>query len=177
MRVLRPEQVPEFSGIIDFARWYIANGMPLKPPAQQEVFLSDDASATCLFRHGRYQVEMYLIHPQPVIPFHEHPGVENIEVSQSHWSTLTDDQLEQFVQRSGQGHGGDFRVRAGHSGFALISAQKWDEGIPLSTIGARWRGHTAGPKHEAIIRRFNPGCLVIPGYADVTQRATTVTVL
>lgn len=169
--------LPHFNDVVDFARWYLSSGMPFMPPEKQEVFVSDDATASCLFRSGRYQFEIYLIHPNPVIPVHEHPGVENVEIVASEIFKLGLDKINEVVQRKGMSHGIGIRHRAAHSGMALYSAQKWDEGLEMSTIGARWKGHTAGPKHEALISRFNPGCLVYPGYADVTQKQPLVEIL
>jgi len=177
MKVVSPESVPAFSGVADFAEWYLRSGMPILLPEKHEVFVSDDATASCFFRHGRFQFEMYLIHPKPVIPQHEHPGVQNIEISSSAWRAADPIILRATVQNSGQAHGGDIKTRAEHNGFMLFSAQMWDEGLEVSTIGARWKGHTAGPKHEALIRRFNPECLVYPGYADVTQKTKQVEIL
>jgi hypothetical protein len=160
--------IPEFTSVEAFARWYFYGGMPVRPPVNAEVFTSDDATATCLFRHGRYQVEIYLIHSNPVIPQHEHPGVENIEFALSEAASGLDRALK-AVQKEGVPHGKDIRERSRSRGFILYSAQKWADGLEMSTIGARWKGHTAGPRHEALIRRFNPDCLVYPGYADVTR--------
>lgn len=171
-------QIPNFSCVEEFAVWYINNGIPLKPPPNAEVFESDDATASCLFRHGRYQFEIYMIHANPVIPQHEHPGVENIEFPISRLIQMGGAKsLAGLTLRSGMSHGANIRERAGHSGFVLYSAQKWDDGIEMSTIGARWKGHTAGPKHEALIQRFNPDCLVYPGYADVTRQRSVAEVL
>jgi len=169
MRNISPNEVPEFSDLVHFTEWYLNAGMPILLPDNSEVFLSDDATATCMFRHGRYQFEMYFIHPNPLIPRHEHPGVENIEIPSSNWSDLSHDVLKARIQLNGQPHGKSIITRAGTSGFALFSAQKWDEGIEISTIGARWKGPTAGPKHDALIRRFNPNSYAYPGYADVTR--------
>lgn len=174
MIVDRSLTVPDFSCLEEFVDWYVKNRMPLLPPENAEVFLSDDATATCLFRHKQYQVELYMIHPNPIIPIHEHPGVDNLEIPQGAWS----DEIDYFqVQRSGNVHGIGFKERGKNSGFALYSAQKWDDGLELSTIGARWKGHTAGPMHEALIRRFSPNCLIYPGYADVTSIATKVEII
>jgi hypothetical protein len=177
MNLIDAADVPNFESVSAFAKWYISSGMPMLFPKNHEVFISDDATAYSLFRHGRFQFEIYLIHPNPVIPLHEHPGVKNIEIPQSGFAGVEVEELKNMVQISGQPHGGDFRVRAAHSGFMLMSAQMWDEGLEISTIGARWKGKTAGPKHEALIRRFNPGCLVYPGYADVTKVAQSVEIL
>lgn len=166
--------IPDFSSIEEFVCWYAENGMPLLPPENAEVFLSDDATATCLFRHKQYQVELYMIHPNPIIPIHEHPGVDNFEIPQGAW----DETIDYFnIQRSGMSHGLGFKERSKNSGFALYSAQKWDDGLTPSTIGARWKGHTAGPLHEALIKRFNPNCLIFPGYADVTSVSSRVEII
>lgn len=167
--------IPQFKDVEEFARWYFSNGMPRLKPSNAEVFVTDDATSSCLFRHGRFQFEIYLIHPQPVIPQHEHPGVENIEFNASLSGPYSI--LGSLIQRDGAAHGGDIRKRAEHAGFVLFSAQHWSEGIEMSTIGARWKGHTAGPKHEALIKRFNPDCLVYPGYADVTKKQPVMAVL
>jgi len=166
-------EIPDFSSLEEFVEWYTSNGMPLLPPSNREVFLSDDATATCLFRHKQYQVELYLIHPNPIIPIHEHPGVENLEIPQASWSDKID---YNQIQRSGMSHGVGFKERASHNGFALYSAQKWDDNLELSTIGARWKGHTAGPMHETLIKRFNPDCLCYPGYADVTTTSKQINI-
>jgi hypothetical protein len=167
---ISPDDVPEFLDLVHFTEWYLTAGMPILLPKNKEVFLSDDATATCLFRHGRYQFEMYFIHPNPLIPMHLHPGVENIEISSCDWGTLSRDALQSRLQREDQPHGKTIQERAKSAGFALFSAQKWDEGIQISTIGARWKGPTAGPMHDALIRRFNPDCLSYAGYADVTLK-------
>jgi hypothetical protein len=180
MRKILKDKIPEFKDLLHFTEWYINTGMPSHIPPNHEVFLSDDATATCLFRHGQYQFEMYFIHPNPLIPMHEHPGVENIELTETEWDNLTPAFLDARTQKVGQMHGKGIRERATSKGFALFSAQRWDEGIEVSTIGARWKGHTAGPKHEELIRRFNPDCLITPttatnpGYADVTVKSSTI---
>lgn len=162
--------IPAFLRVEDFARWYVLNGLPSFPPKGAEVFVTDDATASCVFRHGRFQVEIYLIHPDPVIPLHEHPGVESIDLAYSQIVNIGPDPVFLEVNREGVAHGFDIRARAERSGFVMYSIQHWSEGIEMSTIGSRWKGQTAGPRHEALIRRFNPNSLVYPGYADVTKQ-------
>jgi hypothetical protein len=177
MKFIDKSKVPHFANVTEFAKWYLGAGMPVLFPERPEVFVTDDATATCLFRHGRFQFEIYLIHPNPVIPQHEHPGVSNLELAQDSLHHIAAGTLSSLVQQAGQSHGVGFHERASHNGFALMSAQMWDEGLEISTIGARWKGNTAGPKHEALIRRFNPDCLVYPGFADVTQKAAVADIL
>ena len=176
MNIIDPQTIPEFKDVSHFANWYLDNNMPLLFSFPQEIFVTDDATAVSLFRYKRYQFEMYLIHPQPVIPKHEHPGVENIEVEVKR---LAGNNYKNILtpQQKGVAHGPGIKDKAEGSGFMLFSAQRWDDGLEISTIGARWKGHTAGPKHEALIKRFNPNCFMYPGYADVTKTNAVVEIL
>lgn len=169
--------LPNFDKLADFVEWYFKNGKPMLVPDDFEVFLTDDATSSCLFRSGRYQVELYLIHPNPLVPPHEHPGVENIEISSNCWATLTPLEIPAFLQVEGQVHGDSFKERGAKTGFMIMSFQRWDDNLKMSTIGSRWKGHTAGEKHEALIRRFNPNALIYPGYADVTKTNKVADVL
>lgn len=163
----------DFKNVAEFTKWYIESGMPFNLKKNTEVFISDDATSSCVYRKGRFQVELYLIHPTPIIPEHEHPGVEAIEVNM--FTALNDtnmsniDYLKDITLKAGQSHGNTIRAQAMSEGFVMLSAQYWLGNIPLSTIGSRWKGPTVGPLHEALIKRFNPNCVVIQGYADVTK--------
>jgi hypothetical protein len=147
----------------EFADWYLQNGLPFKPPIGVEVFMSDDATAFCMYREGNFQVELYLIHPQPFVPEHEHPMVEVIEVA------VTDTTVNLVpVLKSGQSHGTGIREMASDVGYPLISIQRWHPSLQPTTVAAQWKGKTAGIKHEGIIKRFHPNAYIANGYADVT---------
>jgi len=157
--------VPESWRTVDeFAQWWIAAGSPMRFSPEAEIFVSDDATAVSIFRHGQFQVELYLIHPSPTVPNHEHPGVDVIKIQLGEGtqglemsSTLTD----------GESHGAGFTIDA-QRGFPLIAVQHWKTRAPI-TIAAMWKGPTVGPLHEALITRFNPDAYVTSGYADITR--------
>jgi hypothetical protein len=158
----------KWKSVEEFCNWYMDNGMPIRPPNNTEVFLSDDATATCLFRSGQYQVESYLIYPEPLVQIHEHPGVEVIKVrmfenGDGGFALASD------VLRKGEGHGAGFRLDGEEKGFILLAVQKWDDELIPTTVAARWKGKTVGPIHESLIKRLYPEALVLPGYADVTK--------
>lgn len=160
--------IPEtWANVQEFGDWWISSKMPMKIPNGSEVFLSDDATAICLFRQGRFQIELYLIHPTPNVPTHEHPGVEVIKVrtgleSGNIWLSP--------VLRRDEAHGSGMKLEAEVKGFPLVAIQHWQTREP-TTIASMWKGKTAGPKHEGVIKRFNPGCFVEDGYADITRNA------
>ncbi|GAA4401244.1 hypothetical protein [Quisquiliibacterium transsilvanicum] len=160
-----------------FAEWYLSAGMPMMIPSDYEIFLSDDASAMCLFRKGQFQVELYMVYPGPLVPIHEHPDVEVIK-----YYSGTFDHIEggRFVRqrkaegrpvlKKGEAHGAGFQLQGEKGGFALFAFQHWAPDLKPCTVAARWKGKTVGPKQEALIRRFYPDAYVVEGYADVTRR-------
>lgn len=159
-------EIPEtWAGVKEFADWWMASGMPMLFPKNPEVFLSDDATAISIFRHGRWQVEMYLIHPNPLVPEHEHPGVEVIKMTLTHAKVP----LMSAILHDGESHGAGARVEAESIGFPLLAFQHWKTREPC-TIAAMWKGPTVGPKQEALIRRYNPDAYVVDGYADITKK-------
>ncbi len=158
--------VPEsWVNVKDFADWWMATGMPIIFPPNPEVFLSDDASAISIFRKGRFQVEMYLIHPHPKVPEHEHPGVEVIKMSMTH----DKNPIMSNILKDGESHGAGTRLEAETIGFPLIAFQHWLTRDP-TTIASMWKGPTVGPLQEALIKRFNPDAYIIDGYADITMK-------
>jgi hypothetical protein len=154
-------EIPEsWADIQEFADWWMGARMPIMFPDQAEVFLSDDATATCLFRKGRFQVELYLIHPQPQVPIHEHPDVEVIKIRLGAGVPRASE-----VLRNGEAHGSGMKLEAEVRGFPLLAIQHWLTRDP-TTIASMWKGKTAGPMQEKLIKRFNPDAYVVDGYAD-----------
>jgi hypothetical protein len=158
-------KVPDtWDNVKAFADWWVLAGMPIVFPKNPEVFLSDDATAIALFRKGRFQVEMYLIHPNPKVPEHEHPDVEVIKMRLGNRAMP----LMSTVLHNGESHGAGTRLEAEEKGFPLIAFQHWLTRDP-TTIASMWKGPTVGPKQESLIKRFNPTAYVVQGYADTTK--------
>jgi hypothetical protein len=153
-----------WASVEEFAEWWFKNGMPMKFQEGSEVFLSDDATSIALFRQGRFQVELYLIHPHPKVPVHEHPDVEVIKVrlGAGKYPYMSN------TLRNGGSHGAGLRLEAEDKGYPLLAIQHWLTREP-TTIASMWKGDTVGPKQESLIKRFNPTAYVVEGYADITR--------
>jgi hypothetical protein len=163
-------EVPEtWNDVEEFGRWWVGAGLPLLYPEKPEVFRTDDATAISIFRKGRFQVELYLIHPRPKLPDHEHPGVEVIKMRMGHTGDLTFSN----VLTDGNSHGAGIRLEAEVLGFPLIAIQHWKTRDPI-TVAAMWKGKTVGPLQEELIKRFHPDAYVVDGYADITRKMTDV---
>jgi hypothetical protein len=65
-------------------------------------------------------------------------------------------------------HGAGRRLETAR-GFPLLAVQHWVNGMKPATVAAAWKGRTAGPLHDALIRRFFPEAMVLNGYADITK--------
>ena len=164
-------EVPDsWDNVTAFGEWWVENSMPIRFPEKAEVFLTDDATAISLFRHGQFQIELYLIHPNPQLQDHEHPGVEVIKVRMG-----LENNLIGFTRPlvDGQQHGAGVRLEAETVGFPLIAIQHWKT-RELITIAAMWKGKTVGPIQEELIRRFHPDAYVVDGYADITRKMSDV---
>lgn len=161
----------------DFASWWIKNKMPILVPWNAEVIISDDATAICVFRKGQYQVEFYVEHPFYSIGSHCHPGMEVLTLYLAGGKNNppgprtfhnTADQWGRIRSKlkSGLYHGGENTTVT--SGFVLIAIQKWVKDIEVSSAAINWKGNTAGPKQDALIKRHKPNAFTRTGYADVS---------
>jgi hypothetical protein len=163
-------------GVEAFANWYMSNRMPWMIPWDAEVICSDDATAICVFRHGRFQVELYLVHPEVAVPSHSHPGMDSLIIRLGAGNTGKKHELGVSsiwgamapVLRAGEVHGGR-PLGFSSKGYAMLTFQHWPEGIEVSSAAVLWKGDTAGPKQDAIVARYLPNVLVRSGFADVTQ--------
>lgn len=173
---LQDVQLPKWETVREFAKWWVDTGCPLAPP-DCTVNLSDDATSMALFRSGQFQVELYLIHPSPNLPVHGHPDVEVIKMRMDTFLTHGDRVVKTSQQEAsgtlyqGQTHGAgvNFKEMEGlNTGFGLLAFQKWKDGLTPTTVAARWKGKTVGPKQEDLIRKFTPEAVVRNGYADTT---------
>jgi hypothetical protein len=168
--ILGPNPYPNLTipdtwkNVDEFAHWWLTAGMPIMVPDDAEVFLSDDATSVSLFRKNNFQVELYLIHPNPLVPVHGHPDVEVIKVRLSGKKIPF---LSSTLKNGGM-HGAGIRLDAEEKGYPLLAIQHWLTKEP-TTIASMWKGNTVGPKQEELIKRFNPDAYVVDGYADITR--------
>ena len=169
-------EIPEWKTVQEFACWWTDRGCPIAPPAET-VNLSDDATSFVFFRSGQFQVELYLIHPSPNLPVHEHPGVEVIKMRLDTFlatgsrvvKTSREEASPTLYQGQAHGVGTNFKEKGGlDSGFGLLAFQKWRDGLNPTTVAARWKGQTVGPMQEKLILKHTPDAVVRDGYADTT---------
>lgn len=181
-KTFTPEQffndikIPDsWNTVEEFADWYMGSKMPMMIPWDAEVRRVDDATTICLFRKPPYQVELYLIHPNKMVPEHTHPDLHVITMilgggkicpkskvgTSSLWGLASEN------LKDGEVHSGKLQDY-GSQGYAILSFEKWPENVEMSSAAIRWKGYTAGPLQEALIESHYAGAVKESGYADVS---------
>jgi hypothetical protein len=146
-----------WNNIDEFAEWYKSNRHPFKPQARDPLYITEHSISTIIFRKDRYQVELYYMKPNTTIPQVPAPGIEqqiiflNGTISGSKDGTLVFDSTPVAEQTNEDGsnilYNKIFKlddanldiVEIGHKGACLMSIQKWDDGIEMTSL-SRQRG-------------------------------------
>jgi hypothetical protein len=153
-------KVPEtWNSLEEFAQWYIDNQIPYLIPNGSGSIVTDDATAISIFRKPPYQVELYIIHPNVNIKLHSHPNVETLTVMLGGQKTAftgdfgTSDTFNRDSRKVSklEKHGKFTESGYSNEGFAMLSFQKWDEHVPITSAALNWRGPPAGPIHARML--------------------------
>jgi len=159
MKLIQPENIPHFKDILDFNLWYIGNGGFTWFPMPFETYDIDHVTATPIFRHGRFQVELYVIDKGQYVPRHAHPGVNSLEHGGGFipLDLITKDS----ILWQGMYHGHPSRPIAENcKGSILFSTQHWLGDIPVTTISARWKGEAFSAKHMELVKKLTPNVVI-----------------
>lgn len=141
-----------WNNLDEFVDWYKANNHPFKPPTTDPIYKTAFNQSSVIFREGRYQAELYFMKPNWVSTDATAPGLENriiflngdikIEVN---GEIISDTAVfENETTKKGlhplyntvfkPGAKGSSNIHYGPRGACLIILQKWDEGIPMTSM-------------------------------------------
>jgi len=156
-----------WNNVEEFRDWYIQAGSPIRPPFKNPVFHTDNAMSLCLFREGRFQVELYVTEPYSTSPPHTHPGVdsafmylagniqfnlegrENADAQQ--WQKARPDGLHFLYGKTVSSPDGiPHWLGIGPEGGAFLSFEHWKDKDPVS-VTVNWDGETVGSEHDKTI--------------------------
>lgn len=160
----------EFDDLEAFAVFFL-NKVPALGmiPLFNAVHRIEDVYSVTWYKSGQYQVQLFVVPPNYVIPEHTHPNVDSIElylggqIKFSHkgkW-TVKNENLEvpgplgTSLERGNMIrvhpndlHGGIF----GESGGVFMSIQKWLNGVEPHCVAADYVGVTMGEHHTASVK-------------------------
>lgn len=155
--------------LTEFVHWYIDNNLPIRPPYDGEVYFTDESFSYVLYREGQYQAELYLIKPGALPPDHGHPNVENIIMilggtiegsinnkinDVSHlWNKHNIDGTSVFFKKLTDPlkFGDTHSIGGGPKGCAVITFEKWPEGVTPTSITRDWAGPPVGVIHKELL--------------------------
>ena len=140
-----------------------------------------DVTAVVWLREGPYQVELFIVPPNYIIPEHVHPNVESYEmflggdISSSHSGRWVNGSnlIRLPNSSSNRGalipvetndlHGGAFGPRGG----VFMSIQKWLNGISPHSVSSDYTGPVMGLHHFESVKS---GDAVMRSQSDLTWR-------
>jgi hypothetical protein len=151
------------------------------PPNVVTTYKIQDVTAVVWLRDGPYQVELFIVPPNYIIPEHVHPNVESYEmflggdISFSHSGRWVD--RDGLIMRrdapdmrgalvpveTNDLHGGAFGPRGG----VFMSIQKWLNGISPHSVSADYTGPVMGAHHFNSVKS---GDAVMKSQSELTWR-------
>jgi hypothetical protein len=157
--------IPETWATLDeFIEWFMDSRMPWMIPEDSEVYRTDNASSIILFRHDRYQVELYVNDPLSKVSLHGHPGLDLSIMQMGRMNPILWGNAGK-VLKSGRKHDGNF---GSEKGTVYLTFEKWVPGIPMTSASVQWSGTTVGPIHDELIKRHFPNAEIIDGVSNLT---------
>jgi hypothetical protein len=133
-------------------------------PLLGAVHMVEDVMSVTWYRNGPFQVQLFVVPPNYVIPEHTHPNVDSFEVylgGQIRFSLhgefvypeedftvpdefgLSKNRAKVIRVLPDALHGGVF----GESGGVFMSVQKWLNGVQPTCVGSDYTGVVMGEKH------------------------------
>jgi hypothetical protein len=167
-----------------FLNWAMSGGIPTIGfiPFQNAVRNIEDVWSVTWFREPPFQIQMFLVPPNYVIPEHTHPNVDSFEVylgGQIRFShggewVVSEDAFTNPGQlglpqmrgatirvKPGEKHGGVF----GPGGGVFMSVQHWLNGVDPHCVAADYDGPVMGPDH---FRKVITGTPIMREQADLS---------
>ena len=173
MKHIKPEQIPDFTDFADFCWWYINEGMFFKAVGNRFncIQISEKTTETIIFRHGRFQVEMYIVQESPdfFVELHSHPNVQTYEYmlipgldperapinTPLYFPKSVEDVRRQIFDIEFP-HGGN-KSLMNMPGLILFVFQQWDEGVEMGHISTHnYKGWVLSKQHLGQVQKIFP---------------------
>ena len=155
------------SDIERFLDWFLSDGPRIgMVPFAGAIGTVEGVTKVTWFRKGPFQVQLFIVPPNHIIPEHTHPNVDSFEVylggqiNFSHCGKYVTDKWDAVVAdkygcspyrgvvirvRPEDLHGGTF----GPEGGVFMSIQQWLNGVEPHCVSADYSGIVMGPDHAS----------------------------
>lgn len=149
-----------------FARWFLDKSSVIgMVPFAGAVDHIEGVTSVLMYRHGQFQVQMFVVPPHTVIPEHTHPDVDNIQVYMGgniqfsvggRFVSLAENVAPDAGQLGlAKLRGKMFRVKPsdphgafiGEGGGVFLAIQQWLNGTMPDCVARNYNGLTMGEDH------------------------------
>jgi hypothetical protein len=159
-----------WNSVEEFAKWYEEKEFPMRPPQDNGIFRTNNASAVVLYREGQFQAELYIGDPNSITPEHSHPGIKSIIMFLSgegnttvngnfvadprpYFNKINEDGTsvlfkQKVIVDPNDTHG----LTTYNRGFAFLSIEKWPDNVQPTSVTVHWHGDTTGDIHDKIVQ-------------------------
>ncbi len=146
-----------------FVRDFLDNYLgDFRVPWSGSIHSFDGVSGLTIYRQNPYQVQLFILQPNVIIPQHMHPNIDSYEIFltgvklsyKNHmlnrdWGHACNDGVSNNFKKiirikPGEMHGG----LSSDTGGAFISAQCWKNGLEPSSVSNDWVGDVIGEDHK-----------------------------
>jgi len=155
---------PEWINVIEFAKWYTDNNMPVIIKGAPRIYVTENATSYIAFEHGRFQAEMYIAHPNCNLPTpkHSHPGVDLITIPLNYYGQHM---WGHFIElNSGDMHDATFPIE----GSLFLTCQHWKDKRKMTSAAVNWEGKLVGKMQENMIRKYYTDAIIENGHVNLT---------
>ena len=153
----------KWDALQEFKNWWMNNGCPIVPPFESPIHCTDIAYALCIYRSGRFQVELYVVKPNTETTKHSHPNIESISMyltgtmsfAKENGDYIDLSALQKEAENGthvllgtvaesndGQVHS----LKVGPEGGAFLIFEFWKDRDPVS-VTVHWEGDLVGDQH------------------------------
>lgn len=175
---------PQFDTLDAFAAWYCKVMGPIPPSPFEAITRLEGFIGMTLYRHGQFQVQMWICDPYSEIPDHSHPDVDSLQVYVSGevflrfngQPVITPDSLDYAAIGSetiSPKNGFSLRVRPtdnhgatiGPRGGVFITFQEWLNGVEPQSVEMNWKGPVLNESHR---KKLEPAYDSLPDGLRIT---------
>jgi quercetin dioxygenase-like cupin family protein len=152
-----------------FLDWFLHQNVIGRVPFGSAVHSVEGVTSILMYREAPFQVQMFAVPPNHIIPQHTHPNVDSFEVyvggeirfsHKGKWVSEQPKAVDGLPDLRGSiirvlpndPHGGVF----GPSGGVFFSVQHWLNGVPPSCVANDYSGVVMGADHMAKVERGAP---------------------
>jgi hypothetical protein len=148
-----------WDNVIKFAEWYLENKMAIRILDNQEIFVTDISTSWIMFRHGRFQAEMYLLPSNlPDTPRHSHPNIDVATISISYAGDKARNKVWGLPRALAAGNSHDSMTKG--QGALFITCEHWKDGVEMTSAAVNWNGKLCGPVHANLIKKYYPTAII-----------------